>query len=133
MHAGPALACRTTAARVSRRLQVIRNQLHPSIFDEMSHLRPPSSMAVCVIPRQLSHTVVAYCVILLYQQPLLLRGGIVNRTYGTHKNLQGYMFNHFYEQYLVLLTMAPRNSCLMTTITVFFAKRDWFDLWFSRR
>ena len=34
----------------------------------------------------------------------------------------GYMFNHFYEQYLVLLTMAPRNSCLMTTITVFFCE-----------
>ena len=37
----------------------------------------------------------------------LLRGTIVNRTYGIHKNLY---INHLYLQYLVLLTMAPRNS-----------------------
>ena len=35
----------------------------------------------------------------------LLRGTIVNRTYGVHKNI----FNLFYEQYLVLLTMVPRD------------------------
>ena len=43
---------------------------------------------------------------------LLLRGTIVNRTYRILKNLPGtwYVFNHFYKQYLVLLTMVPRNS-----------------------
>ena len=38
---------------------------------------------------------------------LLLRGTLVNRTYGIHKT---YIFNHCYEQCLVLLTMAPRNT-----------------------
>ena len=43
-----------------------------------------------------------------HQQEFLLRGTIVNtRTYGIHKN---YISSHFYYQYLVLLTMAPRNS-----------------------
>ena len=37
----------------------------------------------------------------------LLRGAIVNRTYGLHKT---YMFTHFYQQYLVLFTMVPRNK-----------------------
>ena len=36
----------------------------------------------------------------------LLRGAIVNRTYGIHKT---YIFNHFYQEYLVLLTMIRRN------------------------
>ena len=38
---------------------------------------------------------------------VLLRGTIVNRTYGIQKN---YIFTNFYQQYLVLLTMVPRNS-----------------------
>ena len=37
----------------------------------------------------------------------LLRGTIVNRTYGIHKNLHIYLFP--YQQYLVLFTMVPRN------------------------
>ena len=37
----------------------------------------------------------------------VLRGGIVNGTYG---NIKTYTFTHFYEQYLELLTMIPRNS-----------------------
>ena len=39
---------------------------------------------------------------------ILLRGTIVNRTYGIHKKT--YIFDQFYKQYLVLLTMVPRNS-----------------------
>ena len=39
---------------------------------------------------------------------VLLQGTIVNKIYGTDINL--YMLNHFYQQYLVLLTMAPRNN-----------------------
>ena len=56
----------------------------------------------------------------------LLRGTIVNRTYGTHRNLYIYLFSltifgpiyygqnlyiyvYFYSQYLVLFTMVPRN------------------------
>ena len=38
---------------------------------------------------------------------VLLRGTTVNRTYGTHKT---YMFTYFYQHYLVLFTMPPRNS-----------------------
>ena len=38
---------------------------------------------------------------------LLLRGGgILIRTYGTHKT---YVFREFYRQYLVLFTTVPRN------------------------
>ena len=37
---------------------------------------------------------------------LVLRGTIVNRTYGTHKNL----YTNFYSQHLVLFTMVPRDS-----------------------
>ena len=36
----------------------------------------------------------------------LLRGTLVNRTYGTDKNLY---ISFFYEQYLVLFTMVPRD------------------------
>ena len=39
----------------------------------------------------------------------LLRGTIVNRTYGTDKT---YTFIYFYQQYLVLFTMVARNSLL---------------------
>ena len=38
---------------------------------------------------------------------VILRGTIVNRTMVYIKT---YIFNHFYYQYLVLLTMVPRNS-----------------------
>ena len=38
---------------------------------------------------------------------LVLRGTMVNRTYGIHKNI--YIIDHFYQQYLVLLTMVPRK------------------------
>ena len=42
---------------------------------------------------------------------MLLRGGIVNRTCGIHKNLPGiYLTIYFSKQYLVLLTMVPRNN-----------------------
>ena len=42
----------------------------------------------------------------------LLRGTIVNRTYGVHKNLPGtwYIFTYFYSQYLVLFTVVPCNT-----------------------
>ena len=42
----------------------------------------------------------------IYTIHLLLRGTIVNRTYGIHKNLPGtrYRFHQFYQQYLVLFT-----------------------------
>ena len=49
------------------------------------------------------------CLLLL----LLLRGTMVNRTYGIHKNLNIYPF---LQQYLVILTMVPRNTTA-TTIT----------------
>ena len=39
-----------------------------------------------------------------------LRGTMVNRTYGTDKNLYIYHFLLQY-QYLVLFTMVPRNTC----------------------
>ena len=41
-----------------------------------------------------------------------LRGNISNRTYGTHKNVPGIrrIFTYFYQQYLVLFTLVPRNS-----------------------
>ena len=43
-----------------------------------------------------------------YMQPLiLLRGTILNRTYGLHQNQ--HIFGYFYSQYLVLFTMVPRN------------------------
>ena len=43
-----------------------------------------------------------------YMQPLiLLRGTILNRTYGLHQNQ--HIFSYFYSQYLVLFTMVPRN------------------------
>ena len=47
---------------------------------------------------------------LLLPPVIVLRGAIVNRTYGIHKN---YMFNNFYYQYLVLLTIAPRSSSVL--------------------
>ena len=37
-------------------------------------------------------------------------GHIVNRTYGIHTNL--YIYNHFHQQYSVLLTMVPRKSLI---------------------
>ena len=37
---------------------------------------------------------------------LMLRGAIVKRRYGIHNT---YIFNHFYQQNLVLLTMVPRK------------------------
>ena len=40
------------------------------------------------------------------EEYILLRGTIVNRTYGKHKNLN--IFTYFYQQ-LVLFTMVPRN------------------------
>ena len=44
---------------------------------------------------------------------LLLRGAIANRTYGTHENLYSkHIFTYFYEQYLVLFTMAPRDRLI---------------------
>ena len=43
------------------------------------------------------------------QAPRLLRGTIVNRTYGTHTHLC--VCPYFYQQqYLVLFTMFPRNT-----------------------
>ena len=44
----------------------------------------------------------------------ILRGTIVNRTYVIHKNQ--YIFNHFYLQYLFLLTRVPRNSSLCSRL-----------------
>ena len=41
---------------------------------------------------------------------LILRGTIVNGTYGIHKKTTWYIFDHFYYQYLVLLTLVPRYS-----------------------
>ena len=38
---------------------------------------------------------------------VLLRGFILNRTYGTHKTIHVAVF---FQQYLVLFTMAPRNT-----------------------
>ena len=43
----------------------------------------------------------------LQEQHIVLRGTIVNRTYDIHKKLY---IDHFYQQYLVLLTMPPRNT-----------------------
>ena len=40
-------------------------------------------------------------------KPILLRGTILNRTYGTHKNLNVYLFN---QRYSVPFTMSPRNK-----------------------
>ena len=37
-----------------------------------------------------------------------IRGTVVNRTYGIH--IKAYIFNRFYQHFLVLLTMVPRNS-----------------------
>ena len=39
---------------------------------------------------------------------VLLRGAVLNRTYGTHKNLL--IFRYVYHQYVVLFTMVPRNK-----------------------
>ena len=39
----------------------------------------------------------------------LLRGTIVDRTYHGMVYIKIYIFDHFYNQYLVLLTMVPRN------------------------
>ena len=36
----------------------------------------------------------------------LLRGTLVNKTYGKHKN---FIFTYFYQHYLVLFTMVPRS------------------------
>ena len=46
----------------------------------------------------------------------LLRGTIVNRTSSTHKNLPGtwYIFAHFYQHFLVLFTMVPRDTAAQT-------------------
>ena len=44
---------------------------------------------------------------LCFQTKELLRGTLLNRTYGAHKT---YIFRYFYQQYLVLFTMVPRNS-----------------------
>ena len=50
----------------------------------------------------------------LYRK-LLLRGTILNTRYqvGPMVYLKIYIFNHFYSQYLVLLTMVPRNSLFL--------------------
>ena len=48
---------------------------------------------------------VATMIPLLYN--LVLRGAIVNRTYGTHKT---YIFPYLLQQYLVLFTRDPRSS-----------------------
>ena len=39
----------------------------------------------------------------------LLRGAILDRTYGKHKNKYTMVFRYFYAQYLVLFTMIPRK------------------------
>ena len=40
-----------------------------------------------------------------------IAGDKVNRTYGGHNNLYVYL-QYFYQQYLILVTMVPRNSVL---------------------
>ena len=75
-------------------------------FEKMKVLSHPS----CLTPYT---TAVLIEVDTLWPVPrVLLRGTIVNRTYGTHKILSGtwYIFSYFYFQYLVLFTMVPRNS-----------------------
>ena len=43
---------------------------------------------------------------------VVLRGTILNRTYGTHNNLPGtwYMFRYFYYQFSVVFAVVPRKS-----------------------
>ena len=40
----------------------------------------------------------------------LSRGTIVHRTYAIDKKPTWYIFTHFYQQYLLLVTMVPRNN-----------------------
>ena len=46
----------------------------------------------------------------------VLRGTIVSRAYGVHKNLPWYVVNNFYQLHLVLLTMVRRNSIIFGVI-----------------
>ena len=50
-----------------------------------------------------------YSFLLCRPEGVLLRGTMVNRTYGTRKNLYIY---RFYQQYLLLFTMVPRKYAL---------------------
>ena len=75
--------------------------------------RPPSArmcLFIAILDEKLS-----YCLpraladfSRLFSLLLVLRGTIVNRTCRIHK--KNYIFNHFHQQHLVLLTMVPRNS-----------------------
>ena len=57
----------------------------------------------------------AWCVM---RVKYVLRGTVLNRTYGTHKNLPGTYLVFFYYQYLVLFTMVPRISEPITTYCI---------------
>ena len=51
-----------------------------------------------------------FCSAIFFPLSELLRGTVLNRTYGTHKNLPGIYLFIFHKQYLVLFTMVPRNT-----------------------
>ena len=76
---------------------------------------PKSDESILILILQINawiRIVVRTALVVFFRLCVLLRGTIVNRTYGTHKNLPGIYFAISTIKILVLFTMVPRNSVM---------------------